>query len=220
MSSAFAEFRGVSTQRWLAVHPVEATFLGDHAHDHELPDPSPDAADERAAELRMQLARLDADPPESDEESIDAEVLRTTLTAELLELTELDEASWDATVHNPGRALRALASRPFAPAADRLDAARARLAAVPDYLRAARERMSELSPIHAETAVQQLAGTIAVIDDALPELAAEAGAGFGRRGRGGSGRGDRASRVVARPARRGPPRPAARAARRTGRSWR
>ena len=180
MSSPFAVFAAETLDSWLAAHPVEATLLGDHNHDHELDNPSIDAAGARAAELRSQLATLDATTTDDHpDEGIDAEVLRTALTAELYDLDDIDEASWNPMLHNPGTALYALASRPFAPAAERLASARARLSAVPTYLAAARERMGFLSRPHVETAVAQLDGTVALIDTLLPELAAAVGSALG-----------------------------------------
>ena len=179
MSASFGQVARETLAGWLAAHPVDATFLGEHSHDHELGDPSPAAADRRAGELRAQLARLDDAIPDGLDERIDAAVLRTALRSELLELDELHEAEWDAMAHNPGNALYALASRPFAPAADRLESARARLAAVPAYLAAARERLGTLSRPHAETAIAQLGGTVGLLDSALPALADEAGGELG-----------------------------------------
>jgi uncharacterized protein DUF885 len=179
VSSPFAAFASSTLDSWLAAHPVDATFLGDHRHDHDLGDPSLPSATARAAEVRAQLATLDAVETPTLDEQIDAEVLRTTLTAELFDLDDLDEAAWNPMLHNPGNALYGLTSRPFAPAAERLAAARSRLAAVPDYLAAARDRLGVLSRVHVETAITQLDGTVGLIDTALPDLAAEAGASLG-----------------------------------------
>jgi uncharacterized protein (DUF885 family) len=180
VSSPFAVFAAEALHSWLAAHPVEATLLGDHSHDRELDNPSIEAAQARAAELRAQLATLDAvDTDDDPDERIDAEVLRTALTAELLDLDDVDEAAWNPMLHNPGTALYALAARPFAPATQRLDAARARLSAVPTYLAAARDRLGLLSRPHVETAIAQLDGTVALIDTALPDLANEAAGTLG-----------------------------------------
>jgi uncharacterized protein (DUF885 family) len=179
VSSPFAVFANATLERWLAAHPVEATFLGDHTYDEQLGDPSPAAADARRRDVAQQLAELDRIVVDGDEQQVDAAVLRTALRAELLELEQLRAAEWDAMEHNPGNALYALVSRQFAPPAARLEAARARLAAVPAYLAAARERLGTLSRVHAQTAIQQLAGTVGLIDDALPALAAEADAELG-----------------------------------------
>ncbi|HEY8301864.1 MAG TPA: DUF885 domain-containing protein [Jatrophihabitans sp.] len=179
MSSPFVTLATTVLDSWLGAHPSAATGLGDHTHDHRLDDPSPAAADGRRAELRVQLAGLDAVEVADRDEDVDRQVLRTELSAELFDLDELREAEWNPMAHNPGGALYALASRPYAPAAQRVAAARARLAEIPRYLVAARERLGELSRPHVETARAQLAGTVGLIDELLPALAAEAGAELG-----------------------------------------
>jgi hypothetical protein len=177
VSSPFVGLATSALESWLAAHPSAATGLGDHTHDHELEDP--DAAEVRQGDLRRQLTELDAVECADQDEDIDRQVLRTELSAELFDLEQLHEAEWNPMEHNPGGALYALTSRPFAPAAERCDAARARLAAVPGYLAAARERLGTLSRIHVQTARGQLAGTVGLIDEALPALAAEAGTELG-----------------------------------------
>ncbi len=177
--SAFATFASTVLDSWLDTHPDAATFLGDHSRDHALPDPSPAAAAARSEELARQLTDLDALAIDDADEQIDREVLRTALRWDLLDLEQLREGDWNAMEHNPGGALHALASRPFAPAAERLEAARSRLAAVPAFFGAARERLHELSRIHTETAIAQLSGTTHLIEDALPALAEEAGGTLG-----------------------------------------
>jgi uncharacterized protein (DUF885 family) len=153
--------------------PVDATYLGDHDRDGLLPDPSAGAAQARAGELRSLLADLDALPlePSDDDvdgltadEQVDAAVLRTALGAELFELEELREPEWNPMVHNPGGGLHALLSRDFAPLEDRLAALIRRMDAVPDYLAAARARLTEMSAVHADTARQQLTGTIRLLE--------------------------------------------------------
>src|SRR5581483_9271710 len=76
--------------------PVDATYLGDHRFDGRLPDPSPEAAAQRVAQIRAQLAELDALEPASlgPDDSVDVSVLRTALAAELLDLEDIAEAEW------------------------------------------------------------------------------------------------------------------------------
>lgn len=179
MSSPFADVVAPALDTLLQADPVEATVLGDHRFDHELADPSPAAAAAHAGALRRMLEQLDEVAPADIDERVDAEVLRTTVRSALFGIEQLREPEWNPMEHNPGGALYALASRPFAPAADRLESARARLAAVPGYLAAARQRLRTMSRVHAQTAIKQLAGTSALIGEALPELAAEAGAALG-----------------------------------------
>jgi uncharacterized protein (DUF885 family) len=75
--------------------------------------------------------------------------------------------------HNPGGGVHALLSRQFAPLPVRLASATQRLAAVPEYLQAARDRLGEMSRVHLDTALDQLDGTIRLIDTELPAAAGE-----------------------------------------------
>src|SRR3954447_22608485 len=154
----------------LARDPVEATYLGDHGRDGLLPDPSPAAAADRAAAVRTQLAELDALEPASlgPDDAVDAAVLRTALAAELLDLDEIREADWNPMLHNPGAGVHSLITRDYAPLPERMAALEQRLRAVPDYLAAASSRLAEMSRVHLDTALGQLAGTKAMIDAELP----------------------------------------------------
>jgi uncharacterized protein (DUF885 family) len=170
------QFRDVATttlDTYLAADPVTATYLGDHRFDGRLPDPSPAGARARAAQLRDQMTTLDAVTTSDAGERVDGEVLRTVLRAELFELDELHEAEWNPMLHNPGGGLHALLTRDFAPLPERLISLAARLDAVPDYLARGRERLGEMSRIHLDTALNQLDGTVALLDDALPSVLAE-----------------------------------------------
>jgi uncharacterized protein (DUF885 family) len=171
------QFRDVATtalDTYLAADPVTATYLGDHRFDGRLPDPSPGSARARATQLRDQLTALDAVTTSDLGEQVDGEVLRTVLRAELLELDELHEAEWNPMLHNPGGGLHALLTRDFAPLAERLMSLASRLEAVPDYLARGRERLGEMSRIHLDTALNQLDGTLSLLDDAVPPVLAEA----------------------------------------------
>jgi uncharacterized protein (DUF885 family) len=174
VSSPFADLADTIVDNWLVRHPTEATYLGDHAYDHLLEDPSADAARHRLVEVRAHLVALEGIRMSGPDEEVDRAVLRTSLHAELLELERIDSDTWDPMRHNPGQALYHL-SFAFAPAQQRLDAASARLEEVPAYLAAARARLGELSLIHTRTAIDQLDGTIGLIHELIPGLAAEAG---------------------------------------------
>src|SRR3954452_11468029 len=169
-SSALAPIAERAIDSLLDRDPVEATYLGDHRRDALLPDPSPEGAADRAASVRAQLAEIDAlEPAILDmDDSVDASVLRTALAAELLDLDDVCEADWNPMLHNPGAGMHSLISRDFAPLAERVAALEQRLRAVPDYLAAARRRLGEMSRIHLDTALDQLAGTMSMIDSELP----------------------------------------------------
>jgi uncharacterized protein (DUF885 family) len=178
-SDNFTEIADGAVASWCAQYPDEATFLGEHSHDDRLGDPTVAGTQRRRAELTALITQLDELPadqlPLADQ--VDRDILRTAVQSELLALTDLDEASWDPMLHNPGQALYGLLSRDFAPLPQRLSSVAGRLRAVPDYLEAARGRLSDMSAIHVETAIGQLDGTLALIESEIPAALAEAGTG-------------------------------------------
>jgi uncharacterized protein (DUF885 family) len=158
------------------VDPPYATFLGNHDYDDQLDDPSSAAADRQLAGARELLRKLDSiDASTLDEgDRADAAILRNKAERTVFALDELDEASWNPMAHNPGQALYSLLSRDFAPLADRLDNLAGRLAAIPDYFAAARDRLTELSAVHTETAITQLDGVLGLIRQTIPQASAAA----------------------------------------------
>jgi uncharacterized protein (DUF885 family) len=170
-ASSFAGIAAEVLESALDANPVEATYLGDHRRDGRLGDPSPEAAANRAAAVRSQLARLDALEPTSlgRDDAVDAAILRTALAAELLESEEIGEGEWNPMPYNPGGGIHALISRDFAPREQRIDSLVERLRAVPEYLAATRRRLSTMSRIHLDTAVAQLEGTTAMIESELKD---------------------------------------------------
>jgi uncharacterized protein (DUF885 family) len=172
------EFPGLAAAAiaaYCAEHPAEATTLGNHDHDDRLGDPSAAAADRRRAELNRLLDRLDRLTGLDTEASVDREILATEVRRELLSLEGLDEPSWDAVRHNPGQALYSVIAQDFAPLPERLSSAAGRLRAVPDYLAAARQRLTDPPAIHLQTAIGQLSGTHSLITGEIPRLAEQAG---------------------------------------------
>jgi uncharacterized protein (DUF885 family) len=177
MTNPPTPFRTVAREAlesYLAADPVAATYLGDHRFDAKLPDPSPSGAAARTARLRGHLATVEAGSTSDPAEQVDAEVLHTVVRAELFDLDELREAEWNPMLHNPGNGLHALLTRDFAPLPERLGALAARLEAVPDYLAAARQRLGEMSRIHLDTALTQLDGTLALLDETVPAASVSA----------------------------------------------
>ena len=147
----------------LDYNPVEGTYLGDHTRDGRLGDPSSAAAEQRAAELRVLLAELDAVPTDGADEAVERGGLRTVTAAELLELHELREAEWNPMVHNPGGGLHALLSRDFAPLPVRLASAGHGSRQCRPTSRRPAARLEEMSAVHVETAIGQLDGTIRLV---------------------------------------------------------
>ena len=159
----------------LAWDPEEATALGDHRFDDRLPDLSAPAVDDRLAAVEDHLTVLDAiDDVELDvSDLVDLEILRSRLLRAQYELGEVRRQEWDPMVWNPGTALYLLLSREFAPAAERAESMRGRLAAIPEHLAAARAQLGEMSAIHLDTAIGQLEGTARLIDAPAREIAGD-----------------------------------------------
>jgi hypothetical protein len=155
--------------------PVAATWLGDHRFDGRLPDLSESAVAGRLVRLDGHITAIDAvDDVELDvADLVDLEILRARLMRARFELDELSRHTWDPMVWNPGTAAHLLVSREFAPAEERAAALRERLRAVPDFLATARMQLDDLSAIHVETAIAQLAGTRHLMDGEVRALAGD-----------------------------------------------
>jgi uncharacterized protein (DUF885 family) len=171
----FADIAAEAITAYCAEHPAQATVLGNHSFDDRLADLGLPAAERRQAELRRLIDRLDGLTDLDPAEAVDREVLRNEACRELMSSTELDEPSWDALQHNPGQALYAVIAQDFAPLPERLASVAGRLRAVPDYLAAARARLTDPPAIHVETAIGQLSGTHALITGEIARLAEQAG---------------------------------------------
>jgi uncharacterized protein (DUF885 family) len=159
----------------LTADPGLAHQVGDHRFDDRLPDFSADAVADRISMLRDAagaLSGVDTDGLDAAER-VDHEQLLAHVERVLFALTDVREHEWNPLTHNPGGLLDALMSRPFAPAAQRLEALAARLAAVPDLLATARATLSDCPRIHLETAVGQFRGAASVVTSQLPGLVAE-----------------------------------------------
>jgi len=179
VSSAVEEFSRAAEsaiESMLAADPVLATSLGDHRYDSQLPDRTEGAVRDLLTRLDEHVARLDAvddvELPITDQ--VDLEILRARVLALRFELAEVQRHQWDPLVWNPANGIYLLASRDFAPVAERLDSGVDRLMEVPRFLSDARATLGEMSEIHLETAVGQLAGFTSVTA-MLAELASANG---------------------------------------------
>jgi len=156
----------------LRLDPVAATSLGDHRHDQRLPDLGVAGIAEAVRAIDDDVMRLDAiDDVELDvEDLVDLEILRARLLRTHFDLTELRPHTWNPMVWNPGTALHLLVTRDFAPEDERRESLAGRLRAVPDFLADARTQLGDMPGIHVETAIAQLSGTAALIDDDVRRL--------------------------------------------------
>jgi uncharacterized protein (DUF885 family) len=153
--------------------PELGTSLGDHRFDDRLTERSASAMEEHsrwAAERSAQIDALDVDDLALADQ-VDLKILQNRLSSIVFELSELREHTWNPLASNPGNAIYSLLARDFAPRAERLRSAAARLSAVPATLAAARSSLEAMPQVHVETAIGQFAGTrtllVTDLEDAL-----------------------------------------------------
>jgi uncharacterized protein (DUF885 family) len=160
-ATQFRRLAGEVLDDYLAADPVTATSLGDHRHDHRLPEPGAAAREREAERWVARLAELDVVDVAALEvgEQVDHAILRHRVQARVFGLRELREAEWNPLVSNPGTAIHLLLARDFAPLETRLRAVAARLGAIPASLAIARAELGDLPEVHVETAVGQFTGT-------------------------------------------------------------
>jgi len=127
--------------------PVNATFTGVHHFDDRWPDYSARGMDETVSEMGTLLRRLRALPPET---LTAAEALDRRLAEGFLEIQSWEYSSTHFHRGNPslyiGEAVfgvMALFLRPFAPLAQRVDSAIARLTVLPALLEQGRDNVRQ-----------------------------------------------------------------------------
>ncbi|HET7685009.1 MAG TPA: DUF885 family protein, partial [Candidatus Limnocylindria bacterium] len=152
---------------WFRRFPVLATDLGNHDHDGEWPDLSPEGHEERLAFLRDMTRRVTALDPASlsRDEVIDRRILLDHLGAALFAEEELREETWNPLwyVYLFGGGLFGLVAREFAPLPDRMRSAAARLRGLPAAVERARATLEEGGPrpvsgFHVEKALATIGG--------------------------------------------------------------
>jgi uncharacterized protein (DUF885 family) len=167
--------------------PVGATHLGDHRHDAILDDVSPEARQEKAAFCRAVLDALSGIPRGglSRANQVDAAMLEHRLRSEIWHVEELREWSWNPMVYTAlaGNAIYGLVARDFAPPAERLANAAARMEQIPRMLAQGRAAIesSRAPKVHAETAVKQNPGVTTLIETMIRPRVATLGQAERRR---------------------------------------
>ena len=122
--------------------PVTATMIGDQSGDDEL-DNVDDAARAEALmllrEYRVALERIDRDRL-SRPNQVDAELLLHEIESNIWQMETLQEWAWNPLyyVNVSGGSIYSLMSRDFAPVAERLQSAAARLEQMPRFFEQAR----------------------------------------------------------------------------------
>jgi uncharacterized protein (DUF885 family) len=180
-----ARFRDVATRvldALLEASPEQATILGEHRFDDQLTDYSAPASAARATMLTEALAALDDvdDTGLLPDDRVDLEILRTRVTGDLWELTELRPHERDPLLHLPGDGLYPLIARDTLPAAERLRALTARLVQVPERLATAREVLRDVPRVHVETAIDQVRGIRSLLTDEFESLLQQEAGSAGR----------------------------------------
>ena len=162
----------------LALHPEDATYLGDHRRDDRLSDYGARAL---AAELdgeRAFLGRLDrVDAAQlTGPNRMDARLLRNEIERRIFVLTRVCPALRDPLSYESSYAdgLYLLVARDFAPAAARLHSLEGRLREIPRVLAQARANLANPPRIFTETAIERADGAIGQIRHGFDSLIAQA----------------------------------------------
>jgi hypothetical protein len=159
--------------------PVNATFIGVHRHDGQLPDLSEDGAGDTLAEMETLLQRLRALPPEPLSE---AERLDRKLAEGFLEIQRWEYTSSHFHLGNPslytGEAIFGLLSMfltPFAPLAERVASAIDRMEAIPKLLAQGRTNVRQAPLAWTERAIRECTGALAFFEDGVGHLICDEG---------------------------------------------
>jgi uncharacterized protein (DUF885 family) len=157
--------------------PVNATFIGVHDYDDRLPDYSEHGAGDALAGMKAlsdRLQRLPAEP------LTEAEALDRKLAAGFLEIQRWEYASRHFHRGNPslytGEAVFGLLSlflTPFAPFAQRVDSAVARMEAVPTLLAQGQANVRAAPAAWVERAIRECRGALAFLQDGVDRLISE-----------------------------------------------
>ena len=164
--------------------PVNATFIGQHDHDHVLPDLSVEGTQERIADMRALLGELEAregpgDPgaPSGTPESIDHRLAASFLRIQLWEAGAPHFEAGNPS-HATGEATfgaLSLMLTDFAPAFDRAGAIASRLRAVKPMLRSCRDRVQSAPAAWTSRAVRECRGAIHLFGQGIEAWADEHG---------------------------------------------
>jgi len=160
--------------------PTMATDLGIHTYDHLLDDMSQAALQTRIRELkafRRKFRALDVDHLKNGDASVatDYTLILSDIESELWLLEDTRDWETDPSyyVADPFFAIFLVASRDFAPLAERVDNVAARLEQTPDLLAAARANLKNPPHILTEIGIEETEGAIEFCELLIPEIAAQ-----------------------------------------------
>jgi uncharacterized protein (DUF885 family) len=156
--------------------PTLATELGIHTYDDRLDDVSASALRAFAARLKEFRAAFEVLEPRDWQNGLatDYELVRADIDETLLSLEGIRDWKRNPAyyVEEPLFAVYLLLSREFAPRAERLGNAAARLAQLPDVLAAGRANLENSPHILIEIALDETEGALDFCDDLVAHLAA------------------------------------------------
>lgn len=157
-------------EEYTQFHPSTATHLGLHQNDHRLEPRSAADLDQRGRSLRAWLARISRLPGLTIAQQDEVRLWTSQIKGELQHLE--DRQTWrrdpTAYVDVAGTALNELVARNFAPAAERLAAAIARVEAVPLLLDQARANLDHPASIATDAAIEQVQDTLELFAEQVP----------------------------------------------------
>jgi hypothetical protein len=159
--------------------PVNATFIGEHRYDGQLPDFSEQGLAGCVADMKSLLERLRALPLEAltPAEALDRTVAEGFLRVQLWEY-EADHFFRRNPSFYAGEAVFGvigLLLTPFAPLDERLAAAAERLRAIPGFLRQAQENLREAPAAWTERAIRECDGSLELYHGGIDLLLADEG---------------------------------------------
>jgi uncharacterized protein (DUF885 family) len=179
-AAAFQTVREGFLEWYYEANPVRASELGIRLHDARLTAvdrPSIQRRIDALLDWQADLRRIPVHLMREDDRA-DYAVLDFALRAELLSLEEVRRFTVDPRQYTDliARGIVAVVEARNAPAEERVEALRGRLAAAPDVLATARENLRSPARAWTELAIAETRGLIEYVEDTLPGLLAGAGA--------------------------------------------
>jgi uncharacterized protein (DUF885 family) len=159
--------------------PVNATFIGIHTFDHLLPDFSESGAGDTLVEMEDLLSRLNSlpDEPLTPIEKIDRRLAEGFLKIQTWEYRSSHFQGGNPSTYT-GEAIFGLISlflTPFAPFAERLESATARMAAIPQFLEQGKANLHDAPPAWTERAIRECDGALAVLGEGVDLMVQHSG---------------------------------------------
>jgi len=160
--------------------PVNATFIGVHDYDDRLPDFTASGVDATVAEmasLQHRLANGSVDRPTSEAEAVDLRLAGHFLTIQTWEFASLHCQRGNPCVYT-GEAVFGVLSlflRSFAPLAQRVEAAIARMDAIPAFLQQAQANVRAAPPEWVARAIRECTGAMHFLGTGIDMLMADEG---------------------------------------------